>query len=261
MNPLTPMQNGMLYHSLLNEEGENYYQQMCFYIEGKVKIALLKESWQKVIDRHEIFKTNFIWKGVKTPVQVVLEKKEADITEYDITDLIPFEQQEYICRFKEEDLQNKFDFQKGNLNRLTLIKLSLEKYFICWTFHHILLDGWSGAIVLGDLFQIYHLLSNNLPLPVVSEAQFSDYLTWLKKQKTANGLAFWKDHLQDFIEPTLFSRDLKARKNEVISTVVLRECEYSSEKTLQIEQFCKDNNITINAFIQTARGDFIAKIQ
>ncbi|MCK4261401.1 MAG: hypothetical protein KAX49_20700, partial [Halanaerobiales bacterium] len=259
INPLTPMQSGMLYHSLLNEKGLNYYEQICFNMEGKIDLQYLKEAWQKLIDRYEILRTNFVWKKVKTPVQIVLIEKEAEIYEFDISNFTTLEKEKYIRQLKKEDLHKRFDFEKGKLNRLSLIKLADDKYFVCWTFHHILLDGWSIAIVLEDFFNIYQSMANNLPLPSGPVAHFSDYLEWLKKQNKNKGLKFWKNYLQDFTEPSLLPYDKKANENEEILKNTIKQIELSEEKTETIRKFCKKNSITMNALIQTIWGLLLQK--
>ncbi|MCK4261449.1 MAG: AMP-binding protein, partial [Halanaerobiales bacterium] len=259
INKLTPMQSGMLFHSLLNPNAATYCEQNCYYIEGNINIKCLKEAWQKVVDRYEVFRTDFRWKNVKTPAQIVVDQNEADITEFDITDLSEVQQEEYIGEFKREDLAKKFDFENGHLNRLSMIKLSDNKYFMCWTFHHILLDGWSVSIVLSDFFNIYNCFLHKKPLPEKTITQFSDYLMWLKKQNQNKGLKFWQDYMKEFEQPTLLPYDQNPKKDEIITDVATRLIRFTEEKTQEIEEFCKNYSITTNAFIQTAWGILLQK--
>ncbi|MCK4259133.1 MAG: amino acid adenylation domain-containing protein, partial [Halanaerobiales bacterium] len=259
INALTPMQEGMLFHSLLNEEGTNYREQTCFWLEGKIDINLFKAAWEEVMERHEIFRTDFKWKEAKSPVQIVLEEKEVEIYEIDISELNIDEQSNYINNFKDTDLNRPFDFKMSKLNRLSLLKLSAEKYFICWTFHHILMDGWSGPVVIKNLLQIYYSLLNQLELPVIPVAQFGDYLEWLKKQNRRIGLQFWQEYLKDFAEPTLLPVDKRKRRGESITESRTMEIGLDQVKTAEINEFCKKNEITINVLIQTAWGILLQK--
>ncbi|MCK4257388.1 MAG: amino acid adenylation domain-containing protein [Halanaerobiales bacterium] len=259
LGPLTPMQNGMLFYSLLDGQSTNYYEQMCIYLDGDIDLDYLKKAWQMVIDRHEVFRTNFVWKQVKQPAQLVLKSKTAEIYEYDISDLENAEQQNFILQFKKEDLEKRFDFEKGKLNRLTFIKLSQKKVFVCWTFHHILLDGWSCPLVLQDFFGIYNCLKHKLPLPKAPAAQFSDYLKWLRTKNMKTALKFWSNYLKDFEESTQLPYDYRTKQSEIIKESLLKEIEFDQQKTKTIYQFCKDHNITINALIQTAWGLMLQK--
>lgn len=254
INKLTPMQNGMLFHSLMDEEGVNYHEQMCYLIEGEIDPALLKQTWQELIDRHEIFRTHFMWEKVKTPVQVVVESKEVEFYEYDIAHLSESEQEEYIEAFKKEDLSNKFDFQDSKLNRLSILKLSNRKYLLCWSFHHILLDGWSVALITGQLFHIYSCLASGAPLPPKPVSQFSDYLDWLKNQNINKGLKFWEDYMMEFKEPTLLPYEREVQKNETIAKADAKILTIEPSEAQEIYEFCKKNNITTNTLFQTVWG-------
>ncbi len=259
MYELTPMQEGMLYHKTLNEKGRNYYEQFCFEIEGTVDIEKFKVAWEVLVNRYEVFKTRFIWKSLSNPIQVIKKDAEAEIDEYDISNLSCIEKEEYIERFKDEDLVKDFDFEKGKLNRFSLIKVSEGKYFICWSFHHILLDGWSHTIVMEDLFSIYYCLANNLSLPSEPAVQFSVYLEWLRSQNKNKAFQFWASYTKDFVEPTLCPYDKKPMKNEVITKSATKVIEFDEQKAQEMNEFCKKHNVTINAFIQTVTGLLLQK--
>ncbi|MCK4260460.1 MAG: amino acid adenylation domain-containing protein, partial [Halanaerobiales bacterium] len=259
LNMLTPMQEGLLFHTLLNEEGMSYYEQICINIEGDVNVNLLKKAWQSVIDRYEILRTDFLWKQVKEPVQVVLKEKEAELYIYDTSNLTELEQEKYIRNFKKEDLKQRFDFEKGILNRLSLVRLSSQKYLMCWTFHHILLDGWSVQIILEDLVNIYHSLSHQLPLPGEPKVQFSDYLDWLKGKTKKRGLKFWETYMKDFSEPSHLPYGSGVKKEELITDVVTKEIKFNEKKSIEISSFCKKNNLTLNTLFQTAWGVLLQK--
>ncbi|MCK4259026.1 MAG: non-ribosomal peptide synthase/polyketide synthase [Halanaerobiales bacterium] len=254
INPLTPLQEGMLYHNLLNQEGRNYCQQVCFNIEGKIDLDLLKETWQQIVNRYEVFRTDFIWKESKVPVQIVLREKESEIYVYDISDLEDTQKDKYINDLKEKDLNKPFDFENGKLNRLLIVKLSREKYLMCWSFHHILIDGWSLQLILKDFLEIYDCLANQGGLPVEPAVQFSNYLEWLKKQDRNKAFSFWKNYLRDLSEPTLLQGDYPTSQNEIIKNSREIHFEIDQKKTDEINEFCRNNNITVNSCLQTAWG-------
>ncbi|MCK4258405.1 MAG: amino acid adenylation domain-containing protein [Halanaerobiales bacterium] len=255
----TPMQNGMLYYTLLNEDSVNYHVQICFKLEGKINQDYLKQAWEEVIKRHECLRTDFKWKEFKTPIQIILEKKEADIYEEDISKLNDSEQKRYLQRFKKEDLQKKFDFDSNKLSRLSLVKLSSEKYFMCWTFHHLLLDGWSTHIIFDELTKIYKSLVNNRPLPAKPLAQFSDYLEWIKNQNLKQAKQFWQNYIQDVTESTLLPTDIGFKEGKIITEATEIKLELDKESTEEVKSICLANNITVNTFIQTAWGILLQK--
>ncbi|MCK4258429.1 MAG: amino acid adenylation domain-containing protein [Halanaerobiales bacterium] len=260
INELTPIQSGMLFHSLLNEGGITYYEQFCYYMKGKIQIEQIKTAWQMVIDKYETFRTDFLWEKVKTPVQVILKKKEAEIYEYDIANLDEIKQKEYIEEFKESDLKKGFDFQKGKLCRLSLVCLSDDKYFVCFTYHHILLDGWSVQAVTRDFFMYYHHLVNKIPLPEIKNGHsYAKYLQWLKKRDQNSGLAFWEKYLQDVEQPTFLLQYTASEKGQVIQNSSEYKLEIHDKKSDLINEFCKNHKITANSLMQVAWGILLQK--
>ncbi len=257
--PLTPMQEGILFTNLLDEESRNYYQQVAFFMKGNINIQKLIEAWRGVTNRYDVLKTRFIWKTIQTPLQIIKDKVEAVIYEHDISDLPKSEQKEFIAKYKEEDLKKKFDFNSGNLSKLSFIKLSDEECFLCWSFHHILLDGWSIPIILGDFVQLYQALKEDESMPIRPKIQFTDYLDWLKEQDQLKGLKFWKEVVEDFDELTSLPYDQPSKKGITTGEVAERKLILDVEKTKEINNFCKLNNITFNALIQTAWGVLLQK--
>lgn len=257
--PLTPTQEGILFHTLLNPKGNNYFEQFCFFIEGTIESSVIKTAWRDVFNRHQVFRACYLWERLTKPIQIIQEKKEPEIYEYDISDMVVLEQENYLQKFKESDLQRKFDFVSGNLSRLSLVKLSDEKYFICWSFNHILLDGWSAANVIGDFIENYHSLINEVSLIEKPVRQFGDYLQWLKEKNKSSGHSFWLDYVKNFDTPTSLPCEDKTTKKNVISKSRIKEIVLSKSKAEVINNFCQANNITVNAFFQTALGVLLQK--
>ena len=259
INKTTSMQQGMLFHSLYDRDGLNYYQQNAFYLEGEVNLDSFKEAWQQVINKHQIFRTHFRWRESNRPLAIVVEEKKAEINLEDISDIPVAEQTDYIQTFKKKELEKRFDYETGQLNRLGLLKLAEDKYLVCWTFHHLLLDGWSGQTVLGDLFSIYHSLVNNDPICRQSGPQYSAYLNWLQDQNQQRGYQFWEGYLEELETPTLLSPIESSKKDHLIKKGKTRDIAIDSRLTEKINDFCRREKITTNAFIQTCWGILLQK--
>lgn len=292
---MTPTQTGMLYYNLLNEETSTYYVQLSFYLEGQVSVPLLLEAWQELINRHEIFRTDFRWREVKYPVQIILEKKEAEFYEYDLADLInggaigaisnaiqdgtrdggknltqnptpaataanAEEITLALAQLKARERSKRFNFEEGKLSRLVLVRLEAERYFLLWNFHHLLLDGWSLQQVFRDFFTIYHSLLTAAPLPPKPRAQFSDYLAWLREQKASQAEHFWQEYMQDVTEPTLLTLRSQNSSGEVIKNAAELKKVWGREQAARLLNFCQREQITLNVYLQTAWGILLQKL-
>ncbi|MCK4258179.1 MAG: amino acid adenylation domain-containing protein [Halanaerobiales bacterium] len=256
--PLTPMQEGMYFFYNFEEESKSYYQQLSFYMEGEVRIELLKEAWQEVINHYDIFRTSFLWENLKNPVQIVAKYKEAEINFIEVIDS-DLAELESINQYKEADLAKGFDFTQGKLNRLSIVNLSKDRYWLCWSFHHILLDGWSLPRIMGRFMTIYNCLLTGMQLPAKPITQFAAYLEWWQRQDMNKARKFWESYMNDFTEPTPLPYDKKTEKGQTFSRAKRVEVDLGTERTRVIEEFCKTNQITVNVFIQTIWGVLLQK--
>ena len=93
---LSPMQQGMLFHSLYNSTSGMYCEQRSCLLKGELSVSAFKQAWQAVIDRHTILRTAFYWQEVENPLQVVYQRVELPWIEYDWRGLTKTEQEEKL---------------------------------------------------------------------------------------------------------------------------------------------------------------------
>src|SRR5207253_2545185 len=152
---LTPLQQGMLFHTLYAPESSVYNLQMEFALDGDLDEGALERAWQLMVQRHAALRTSFVWERVEKPYQVVHDHAHLKIARHDWRALSAAEQDERRRSCLEEIRAHLFDLTRPPLMRLTLIVLSEHKFRLVWTFHHIILEGWSAAIILSELWKCY----------------------------------------------------------------------------------------------------------
>src|SRR6266478_6357907 len=153
--PLSPMQHGLLFHSLYVPESGFYVLQLSCTIRAGLNVAAFNEAWQKIIPRHPILRTAFIWEGIDEPLQLVRQKVQLNIEQQDWRGDAENTQQERFERLLEADRRHGFDLSKAPLMRLYLIRVEDDAYCFLWSSHHILLDGWSASLLLKEVFTLY----------------------------------------------------------------------------------------------------------
>ncbi|WP_332603925.1 condensation domain-containing protein, partial [Bacillus sp. S1(2024)] len=153
---LSPMQEGMLFHAILNPGQSFYLEQITMKVKGSLNIKCLEESMNVIMDRYDVFRTVFIHEKVKRPVQVVLKKRQFHIEEIDLTHLTGSEQTAKINEYKEQDKIRGFDLTRDIPMRAAIFKKAEESFEWVWSYHHIILDGWCFGIVVQDLFKVYN---------------------------------------------------------------------------------------------------------
>jgi alpha-ketoglutarate-dependent taurine dioxygenase len=210
--PLSPMQQGMLFHALYEPESGAYLMHVIGTLPGHLNVAAFKQAWARLLSRHPVLRTSFLWEGVNEPLQVVREQVELPWHELDWRGSSATEQAELLKNFLQADRQRGFDLAKAPLLRLTLARINEGASRFIWSYHHIVLDGWSLPLLFKELFAFYEAFnegnqgSQEQEIELPPSRLFRDYIAWLGRQDMAKAEAFWKDLLVGFNVPTTLPR-------------------------------------------------------
>ncbi|MBE9229036.1 non-ribosomal peptide synthase/polyketide synthase, partial [Phormidium sp. LEGE 05292] len=249
--PLSPMQQGMLFESLYAPESGVYFEQMTFSITGNLNVSAFEQAWQQVVAQHSIFRTAFVWESLDQPVQVVFRQVNVNIATYDWRNLSAVEQQQQLEEFLESDRKQGFSFSPAPLMRLYLIQTQENTYQFVWSFHHILLDGWSLPLVLKDLWDFYQVILNGKTLERQSLLNYRHYIAWLQQQDVAQSQAFWQEKLANFSAPTplMVDRPLSHREKGSASYGE-QHIELSLSATAKANSFVREHQLTLSNLVQ-----------
>ena len=143
MFPLSPMQKGMIFHSIYAPSDAVYFQQLHCLLEGPLDVDAFTQAWQLAVDRHPILRTSFFWEEIDEPVQVVSRQVKIPIDVQDWSSLTEDEQQSRLNDLLDADRRLGFDLTVAPLMRLTLMCLGPDRTRLVWSHHHLLIDGWS----------------------------------------------------------------------------------------------------------------------
>lgn len=199
---LTGMQQLMLVHALRDAKSVTLQEQFSLALDGRIELELLKQAWQRVAERHPALRSCFLWQGLDKPLQVVRTQVELPWTLLDLRGAGPGEQNRRIEAFLETDGDNPLELTRAPLMRMTLVRLADEEYRFFWRAHHLLFDGWSLAIVLGEVLSIYAALVREQEPRLPPAPAFRDYLAWLERQDVSAAETFWRRKLAGFVQPT-----------------------------------------------------------
>ncbi|MBB5857514.1 non-ribosomal peptide synthase/polyketide synthase [Amycolatopsis umgeniensis] len=237
--PLTPMQAGMVFHSLSQQEERLYFQQVGFVLEGAEDVEALARAWQRVVDRTPVLRTRIAWEGVPEPVQVVRRQVSVPITLLDWRGHTPAGQERFWQEVLVADRADGLDLAGESLLRLTLARLSDTEVRVLWTFHHLLLDGWSVFGVLSDVFAAY------AGAEVPERPPFRDYVAWLDRQDDTEAERHWRRELGDFTAPArLSAQDHTSRSAEWLRVPL--------ESSARLSDAARKAGLTMNTVLQGA---------
>src|SRR6185436_5155757 len=155
--PLTPLQSGMLFHSLMAPESGVYVTQATCTLPEDLDTRLFRQAWERLIERHGVLRTAFLWEGLDEPLQVVRKKLSLPWQDLDWRGLPAEEQQRRYEEVRQSDRHTPLPLNRAPLMRSSLVRLDCELGFI-WTFHHLLLDGWSVSLLVQELVSVYAAL-------------------------------------------------------------------------------------------------------
>jgi amino acid adenylation domain-containing protein/non-ribosomal peptide synthase protein (TIGR01720 family) len=258
MYPLSPMQSGMFYLALRSDIKEAYFEQFGFSIEGEVNKELLELSLNKLIERHDILRTNFLFEKLTEPLQIVLSNRKDHLHYEDISHLNEDEKVLYLEEFKEKERNRGFDLTRDTLMKLSLLKVGWKSYELVWSFHHILMDGWCLGLIFGEVVKIYRLLKEGRPFELEPENPYITYIRWLGKQDKRSGLKYWQEYLEGCEEQAglpnfnRLSADAEYRLEEY--PLIIDEARIS-----QLHEIAGGNQVTMNTIFQTLWGILLAK--
>ncbi|WP_417831810.1 non-ribosomal peptide synthetase [Terasakiella sp.] len=194
--PLTPLQQGMLFHALFGDDQSTYVEQFSYLITGSFAPDLFLKSWQDLVDRHDILRTAFEYEKTKQPCQIVLKKVRADTRFIDLSNLNRQEQDATLDQLRQENREKPFTPHAGQLARLCVVKLNTQRHEIIRTHHHILLDGWSSAILLQELMEIYSANVRGECPDLTPPVSSKPYFNWLHHRDKQSSLDFWAKYLK-----------------------------------------------------------------
>ncbi len=256
--PLSPMQEGMLFHSLFDNDDGVYFEQLSVELIGSVDKHLLKESWAYVINRHPALRSAFVWQDSDRPVQIVHKSIELEITEMNWQFLLPHQEAERLESWLVKDRERGFEFGRPGLMRLTWIDMPGNRVRLIWSFHHIVLDGWSLPLVMGEIFSVYGCLSKNNPISLPAPGNYLDFIAYLEKTDKSDALQFWKLYLDGFESATPLPN--KRPQNTLLEHNYYDESfRFDGVFTNRMLAFARENRVTLNTLVQAAWGILLAR--
>jgi len=251
--PLSPTQQGILFHTLYSSQSGVYVSQFCCTIDDSINISALEQAWQLVVARHQVLRTSFHWERCEQPFQVVYRQVKLPWEQSDWGNISSEEQQESLKNFLEADRCRGFELKKPPLIRITLIQLAENNYQFVWTFHHLILDGWSTALVLEEAFNAYKAIHQGLNLSWTPSRPYGDYIAWLQQQDLSVAEEFWRERLKGFTMPTSLEVDRNVgdtRSHE--ESYDEQEIQLSEATTTALKSLAQQHQLTLNTFMQGA---------
>lgn len=251
--PLSPLQQGMLFHSVYDGKSSAYVIIVQADLQGELDVDAFKQAWQQVIGRHPVLRTFFMWKNRDKPLQIVRRQVEIPWQVYNWSHLPATEQQEKIKSFLQADRTQGFNLSKAPLLRLTLIQTAANNFHFIWSFHHILLDGWSEPLVLSEVFSIYEEILNGKIKYRDQPPPYKEYIVWLNQQNLTKAEKYWRETLKGFTTPTpihIDENEISNAHHDSTEKFDIQQLQLPKETTSALHLLAQQHQITLSTLFQ-----------
>ncbi|WP_106767071.1 non-ribosomal peptide synthetase [Paenibacillus faecalis] len=260
--PLTPLQEGMLYHKLSAPDSSSYVVQIVYQMEGRLNENALRESLQLLSAKHEVLRTSIIHTHVSVPRQVLFEQRPVEYTHLDLSGaehaLGVLEQ------LMKEDVKRGFSLEHDSLLRVASVQLQEDDTRLLLTFHHIIMDGWCMSILLNDLIQFYTEIiegksTEEVRRAIVLPTPYEEYVRLIDGKNKTSSLNYWRDLLEDYDGYSGIDAEGQPDGEDGGEESARVELRLSSSETAGIENLCSTYGVTVNTIVEAAWGIVLQK--
>lgn len=254
---LTPMQEGMLYHAMLDPHSSSYFTQLELGIHGAFDLEIFEKSVNELIRSYDILRTVFVHQQLQKPRQVVLAERKTKVHYEDISHADQDRQKEHIEGYKQDVQRQGFNLAKDMLFKVAVFRLDADQLYLVWSNHHIMMDGWSMGVLMKSLFQNYEAIRAGKTPANGQGKPYSDYIKWLGKQDNEEAESYWSERLAGFEQPSVLPGRLPEKKDEYVN----KEYSFTWDEKLvaRIQQTANRHQVTGPNLFQAVWGIVLSK--
>ncbi|MEL6970793.1 MAG: amino acid adenylation domain-containing protein, partial [Bacteroidota bacterium] len=254
---LSPLQEGLLFHALLDQDSISYREQLLVDFNPELDTKVFQQAWQALTEHHSILRSNIKTSAFDQPVQCVYHSVSLPFEVVDLGEVEDAEQ--FMDDYLEADRRQGLDLSSAPLFRICLFKHPAYCRMLL-SFHHIILDGWSLPLMLKELLKHYDDLSIGKEIQVQQPDNYGDFIKFIQTQHAQSARQFWQQYLEGIEKASLlpFAERLTDQYlgNSIFSTEKLV---LDPQRSEDLKAFAKQNHLTINTIIQGAWAFLLAK--
>ncbi|WP_113675573.1 type I polyketide synthase [Vallitalea guaymasensis] len=239
--PLSHMQLTALNYNMMYSNKENSLQLVSWIMED-LDIERLQNAWDQVINKHSILRTQFIWRRVTSPIQVIYKTVNWTINLQDLRE-VEEDIEKKIGEYTQEII--KRGFKKIPYMDLVVMQVTDRKYKVTWWYKNLLFDGFSKSIILNDVMHYYNKDSKKMLYPKETLA-YGQYIEWMYRQREEEAEVFWKEHMKGYKATSIIS---KKNNHKVTQEAKLYHYTLTHEEKNKVQLFAKENKLSLNTLL------------
>ncbi|HEX8846857.1 MAG TPA: condensation domain-containing protein [Pyrinomonadaceae bacterium] len=197
--PLSYAQQRLWFLDQLEPGNSSYNISANLRLNGPLSVSAMERSVGEMVRRHESLRTTFA-EVEGQPVQVIAQPTAVRLPLRDLSHLPDQQREAETLRLAAEEARHPFDLSQGPLLRVTLLRLSEQEHVLLVTMHHIISDGWSMGVMVGELTSLYAAFLGGKSSPLAElEIQYPDFAAWQREWLTGERLdaqlSYWREQL------------------------------------------------------------------
>lgn len=248
---LTPMQEGMLFHSIAFPGSGIDVAQITGVLRESLAVPAFRKAWQRLTDRHEALRMRFLLDQEGHARQYPLANVTVAIEERDWSACEPAEQTRRWEDYLRTDRLRSFDPRVDLPTRVALFRFGPADYRFVWTWWHGILDGRSNVILLRELFAYYEAFRQGEDLDLPLPRRYTEYTEWLAGRETASSVHYWKELLAGFAEATPIGVEAPSATGPA-AIFSWHEARLAKADSDRIRAAAEASGVTVNTFVQGA---------
>jgi amino acid adenylation domain-containing protein len=252
---LSPMQEGMLFHSVSAQSKDVYVEQLSCKLLGPLNVDAFKDAWAAMIQRHVVLRTAFAWRGLPDPLQVVGPQVRLPLEVLDWSEASADEQAEQLRALRAAERAQGFSLTRAPLMRIKLARLGADAHQMVWTWHHIILDAWSVPVIIDELWDTYAAYTEHRQVRLPPTPSFKSFIATQYAKDSKEAEIFWRQCLDGFSEPTpigIERLDTAGGLPEADHGYGLEFVEVQPELIDALRERARQLKVTLNTFVQGA---------
>ena len=254
--PLSPLQEGLLFHALYDTQGPDLYTvQVALDLQGPLDPGALRVAAEALLERHTNLRASFVHDGLSRPVQVILAEVALPWCEVDLSGLGPAQCEERLAQLQAQERTVRFELGRAPLLRFSLIRLAADRHQLLLSNHHLLMDGWSLPVVVGELFELYKHRGRSAALGRVTP--YRDYLGWIAGHDRQAAQAAWQRALAGLEEPTRLAAAQPGAAPALPEEIIV---ELPEALTQALSRQARSHSLTLNTILQGAWAILLGRL-
>jgi amino acid adenylation domain-containing protein/non-ribosomal peptide synthase protein (TIGR01720 family) len=198
IHPLSPMQEGMLFHARFEKGTSAYHEQFAYSVSGEFDPERFRRAWDAFVRRHGMLRARFAWRGLSRPLAAVLRGEGPEWLYEDWRGGDGAEREKRFAEWLASGRRREFSLSRGPLTRLALFRFGEAEWRFVWSHHHILMDGWCLGLARAETLALYRHDGDPAAAGLPPAPGYRDFIAWLETLDNDGMLDDWAGYLEGY---------------------------------------------------------------